>query len=151
LAGATFPNARYLLTQQILVVLNASLQQFEVLVCVFLQFAHSHCQVVVFLEDHSLHELFLLFETGLEVVVKFVDFSIDFILQLVEVLLDRCESPLHAFSVLFCILEVISELLRELGKHALHFTVLLCDNFDHFLDFGVDIVAELASPVGRLS
>jgi hypothetical protein len=137
-----------LAAEDILVVLNTGLQQVEVLVGVFLELADADCQFVGLLEYDCLHELLLLLESRLEVGVELVDFSVDLILEFVEVLLDGSESALDVLPVLFGVLEVVAQLLSELGEDALHLAVLFSHHFHHLLHLGVHVVAQLSCAFG---
>lgn len=135
-----------LLAQEILVVFNTCFEEFKVLIGIFFEFTDPDSEIVVFLEDHSLNKLFLFFESHLQVVVEVVDFPIDFILEFVEVLFDCREPTLHILAVLLCVLKMISKLFCQLCENTFHLTVLLSDNLDNFLNFGIDVVAQLARP-----
>lgn len=151
LGGFRAPEPSYLLVEQVFVVLYSCFEQFKVLVGVLLKFADPHSQVVVLLEDHRLHKLLLLLEPHLQVVIEVIYLTVDLVLEFIEVLLNRSESALHVFPVLLCVLQVVPQLLGQFCEDALHLTVLLSHHFDHLLDLGIDVMAQLPRTFCRLS
>ena len=78
-----------LFVEEIFVILYSCLQQFEVLVSVLLKFTDSNCQIIILLENNSLHKFLLFLQPYLQIIIKFIYLSIDLVLQLIKIFLNR--------------------------------------------------------------